>query len=268
MNVLVHICPHFSITMSYKVITAVASMRAEPSHRSEMISQLLFGETGVAMEQHKDFVKIQSTYDGYEGWVQKKQLVHLPDGVPPFVQKLSRHIQDRVLVNEQPVILSPGSLCAVPDSSDSLQLGPYNLQFLLHENPVPEFASKSLEILHYARLFLGTPYLWGGRSRYGIDCSGLTQVVYKLAGILLPRDSGPQAQGGEVVDFLEGVQPGDLAFFDNEEGKIIHVGLMLNSSKILHASANCRIDPIDNEGIVHLQEKDRTHRLRVIKRFF
>jgi len=255
--------------MPWIVITAVAPLRAEPSHRSEMISQQLFGELADELESRGDFVKIKGRYDGYEGWCQRRQLTKLAGDGYPFVTRFSQHIEDHVLVNGTRVRLSPGSICFVPDSADNMQVGPYALAFNLKENSsIPASENGAAAAVYFAKLFLGTPYLWGGRSIYGMDCSGLTQTSFKLAGKFLPRDSGPQSKEGEVVNLLQEARPGDLAFFDNEEGKIVHVGILLSSSEILHASASVRIDPIDSYGIVHREEGERTHRLRIIKRFF
>jgi cell wall-associated NlpC family hydrolase len=254
--------------MTYLVITAVAPLRAEAAHKSEMSSQLLFGELVDELEAKGDFIKIKNRYDGYEGWCQRKQLAKIKGDSYPYVTKLSSQLNDVVYVNGTRIALSPGSTCFVPDSGEALHIGPYALKFEMNQAAIPDNYDTAAKIVHFAKLFVGTPYLWGGRSRYGIDCSGLTQTVYKLNGLFLPRDSGPQSREGEVVNLLQEVKAGDLAFFDNDEGRIVHVGILLNSHEILHASASCRIDPIDSYGIKHAEEGDRTHKLRIIKRFF
>ena len=122
-------------------------------------------------------------------------------------------------------------------------------------------------ILGIASVFLNTAYLWGGKSVYGIDCSGFVQSVFKMINIGLPRDADMQSEKGEVVGFLQEARCGDLAFFDDENGKIIHVGILINDEQIIHSSGIVRIDAIDNEGIINGTTKKRTHRLRIIKRF-
>ena len=126
------------------------------------------------------------------------------------------------------------------------------------------FTAEALEIV--AKQFLGTAYLWGGRSVFGIDCSGFVQMVFKLFNYKLPRDAYQQAEMGEAIGFLAEAKPGDLAFFDNEQGKITHVGILLSPHQIIHASAVVRIDPIDQAGIVSSSTGLRTHQLRTIRR--
>jgi cell wall-associated NlpC family hydrolase len=123
-------------------------------------------------------------------------------------------------------------------------------------------------IKQVAYKFLNTAYLWGGRSVFGIDCSGFSQVVYKFLNVCLPRDAWQQAEHGDIVKSLHEAVCGDLAFFDNEEGKITHVGIVLNPHEIIHSSGKVRLDKLDKEGIVNLENKQRTHKLKVIKRYF
>ena len=122
------------------------------------------------------------------------------------------------------------------------------------------------ELINTAYMYLNAPYLWGGKTLFGIDCSGFTQMVYKLNGYKLLRDASQQASQGEVLSFIEESEPGDLAFFDNEEGKIIHVGIMLENNYIIHASGKVRIDRLDHLGIYNAELNRHTHRLRVIKK--
>jgi cell wall-associated NlpC family hydrolase len=195
---------------------AVAPIRKEPNHRSEMTSQLLQNEIAEVLETEQQFTKLRCLYDGYEGWCANNQL------------------------NE------------TENSDEALQNA---LQF------------NAERINQIARKYLDVPYLWGGKSLCGIDCSGFCQQVFKQFEIKLPRDAYQQAAYGEVVGFLQEVQCGDLAFFDNEEGRITHVGIMLSTNEIIHSSGKVRIDKIDHQGIINSETGARTHQLRIIKRY-
>jgi cell wall-associated NlpC family hydrolase len=129
-----------------------------------------------------------------------------------------------------------------------------------------KFSAKILKQIAFK--FLNTSYLWGGKSVFGIDCSGYAQMTYKFLNNQLPRDAWQQAEQGTLVNFLQEAQCGDLAFFDNEEGRITHVGILLNDHEIIHSSGKVRIDKIDTDGILNLETKQRTHKLRIIKRYF
>jgi cell wall-associated NlpC family hydrolase len=124
------------------------------------------------------------------------------------------------------------------------------------------------ELEKLAFVFLNTPYLWGGKSVFGADCSGFTQTVFRFVDIPLLRDAWQQATMGEEVNSLKTVRRGDLAFFDNADGKITHVGIILNNKKIIHASGKVRVDKLMEEGIINGDTKQLTHRLKLIRRFF
>ena len=138
---------------------------------------------------------------------------------------------------------------------------------LLNEKPEtgPEGASVE-SVLHTAKTFLNVPYLWGGRSLFGIDCSGLTQVVFKINHIKIPRDASQQVLSGKPVDRFEDARQGDLAFFRNEEGKISHVGILMAQNQILHASGCVRMDQFDSKGIFNTEKQLYTHRFECIRR--
>ena len=99
----------------------------------------------------------------------------------------------------------------------------------------------------------------------GVDCSGFVQTVFKMLGVPLLRDAWQQQEQGTAVEFPE-MSEGDLAFFHNEKGRIVHVGIVLEGGKIMHASGKVRIDALTNEGIIHAQSGKQTHSLHSIKR--
>ena len=229
-----------------KAITnvSVAPVRAENSDKAEMVTQLLFGESVEILETAGNWAKIKTDYDGYEGWVDPKQI---------------SPVSEEEFAERQVKILSDGfSFCTIKDKKMLLSAGSEC------ENLNQQNAQKSISEI--AVDFLNVPYLWGGRSYFGIDCSGFTQLVYKIKDIKLPRDAYQQAERGFVLDFIEEAEPGDLAFFENEEGRIIHVGIMLENQKVIHAHGKVRIDQLDSVGIFNKDQNKHTHKLRFIKR--
>lgn len=247
----------------------VSPLRAESSHRSEMVSQQLFGEKSTIVETGADnWVKISLKYDKYEGWVQQSHLAEIDE--LHFLKTDKDLTAD--WINE---VDYNGHIMYVPMGS-SLS-GFKNGKAFWRKNSVhfkgnvwdPEEIKISQKIIkQIAFKFLNTSYLWGGKSVFGIDCSGYAQMTYKFLNSHLPRDTWQQAEKGEVVNFLQEARCGDLAFFDNNEGRITHVGILLSGDEIIHASGKVRIDKIDTQGILNLETKERTHKLRIIKRYF
>ena len=243
-------------------ITATCPVRKDPDHRSEMTSQLLLGEFAEIIEEQKEFIKVKCLYDDYEGWCQRVQLV----------------FTDTTIVTTKYVAEPISILCINQLSCRVSYATPVFEGIVAYKNFTVDYANLTTidavqqvftpeNITQLATVFLNTPYLWGGRTLFGIDCSGFAQQVYKLFNKVLPRDAHQQAEKGEALGFLEEAVCGDLAFFDNEAGFITHVGILLNNHQIIHASGRVRIDAIDNAGIISSDTGLRTHRLRVVKRY-
>ncbi len=244
-------------------IVAVCPLRSEASHRSEMVSALLLGEAAEVLEKEKDFIKIRCLYDNYVGWAQASQLVEAAEDIAmrkPASFAFKRN--STVLINGTETYVS----VATPQFENS-ETGNYKIEYNEEETLLFEPSFFKDEVIKMAALlYENVPYLWGGKSSFGIDCSGFVQQVYKLFGKPLLRDAYQQATGGEVVHFLQEAQCGDLAFFDNKEGRIVHVGILFSADEIIHASGNVRVDTIDSFGIINRTTGQRTHKLRVIKR--
>jgi cell wall-associated NlpC family hydrolase len=258
--------------MPYAItIVPVMPLRATAAHKSEMISQVLWGECVEITETAADgWVKVKCQFDSYEGWA---TIVHLEIIDNQLFNAQGTHFMphwsNTVLLNGQPMVVPYG--CVVKrDIGAVTSWGSIKVQF---EEKAGELASlppqpTSNGLRAAAFHFLNTAYLWGGKSVFGVDCSGFTQSIYKLNGVSLLRDAYQQATQGRVVDFLQEARLGDLAFFDNAEGRITHVGMLLNDHEIIHAAGKVRIDRIDNQGIINVDTGLRTHPLRIIKRYY
>ncbi|MEI8097378.1 MAG: C40 family peptidase [Sediminibacterium sp.] len=255
--------------MSFVIaIVPVSPMRLEASHRAEMVNQLLFGETAKVLESTKDFTKIQCIYDDYIGWCQTSQLAAIPEALLNNSNNvLTANYLSEIKCNGASMQIPMGCPVGIFQNGQT-QIGNdlFNVSVSLIQPSAALVNDSAINAI--ANSYLNTPYLWGGKSIFGIDCSGFTQQVYRSLGMALPRDAHQQAALGEVVGFLQEAKCGDLAFFDNAEGKITHTGLMLNNATIIHSSGKVRIDPIDNMGIVNKLSGERTHQLRIIKRYF
>ncbi len=255
--------------MSYTVCCVpVAPLRKEPDHRSEMVSQLLFGECCIITVIEKNgWVKIVNKLDAYTGWCRQSHLQEIDN--PHYF------LEDNVLTGDWVNTIDyNGHMMWVPFGSSLTAIN--NGKLLGRRNTVhyegriwePAKAKHdSNTIKQLAFTFLNTTYLWGGRSVFGIDCSGFTQSVYKFLNIHLLRDAQQQSTQGELVGFLQQAHCGDLAFFDDEEGHIIHTGILLSPQEIIHAAGKVRIDKIDSQGIVDSDTGLRSQKLRIIKRY-
>ena len=246
---------------------SLVPMRSEPADDAEMISQLLFGEHYHVLEPSEEgWIKIKNAFDSYEGWIDKKQHHAISeayfDQIDSSEYKICTDLIEKILFNQQLSYVTCGAILPLLN----------NPIFKDEENVAFNGASKSLHqklevpaLITLAKKYLNAPYLWGGRSPFGIDCSGFTQVVFRVAGYSLPRDSSQQILKGEEVSLAES-EVGDLAFFTNKNGKMNHVGLLLGDEEVIHASGKVRVDRIDDKGIFNIKQNIYTHHLFKIKR--
>ncbi|NLN24165.1 MAG: C40 family peptidase [Bacteroidetes bacterium] len=239
---------------------SIVPLRAEASDTSELISQILYGEFFIVIKKTQKWSFIRLSHDNYEGWIDNKQYASISETVYFELKekkpRFSADLVDFVIgKNEELIPITSGSTVS-------------SCSYLDHrfEGQVYNSKNSKSKIIHTALNFLNAPYLWGGKSPFGIDCSGFTQLIYRMQGFSLLRDASQQATQGESLSFIEESEAGDLAFFDNEEGRIIHVGILMSDNYIIHAHGKVRIDRIDHSGIFNEELNRHTHKLRVIKR--
>jgi len=235
-----------------------------------MVTQLLFGEHYTVTDSTENWLKIKTAYDNYECWINERQHTRINEAVYKSLQHQEIHCSNeivQVIRNKSQETSFPITIGATLPFLKNHQANVGEQEFIFDGHAVEISQKQSAEKIHEtAYLFLNAPYLWGGRSPFGIDCSGFTQLVYKLNGYKLPRDSDQQVEMGHPLSFVDEAEAGDIAFFDNEAGKIVHVGILLDNEKIIHASGRVRIDRFDHYGIHNSEVKGYTHHLRVIKR--
>ena len=249
---------------------AVVPVRSQPGDHYEMSNQLLFGDIVFVKDVQNDWLLLETADDRYEGWADKKQIQIIDQKLfqnlraekPVYSLELCSNLLSEN--GEIPLRFTQGA--RLPGFSD----GRFTVggQFFLFTGKATNAGQQSSQeqIIQIAQLYPGSPYLWGGRSPFGIDCSGFSQIVFKMCGIQLQRDASQQVEQGETVNLIHEALPADLAFFENKEGIINHVGILLDNAHIIHASGMVRIDKIDHHGIFNEDTGQYSHQLRVIKR--
>lgn len=247
---------------------SMVPVRSEASDRSELVTQLLFGEHYEVLLESKDkkWLKIRIHFDQYEGWMDATQHHTISKEHFEYINrvdfKITTDITTSILYNKNPLTIVMGSIIPISGT----ELFKMEEQFAFNGESKSMGVKRDAEFLKVtAQRYLNAPYLWGGKSPFGIDCSGFTQMVFKIGGYKLSRDSVQQAKQGKAIQFKDSV-PGDLAFFKNKENKISHVGIILSDDRVIHASGKVRIDHLNEEGILHSERKTYTHQLSSIRR--
>jgi gamma-D-glutamyl-L-lysine dipeptidyl-peptidase len=239
-------------------------LRSGPSHKTEMLSQILFGEKYTITDKAGTWIKIETLFDKYAGWIDTD---HIQNSIAGDIS--SGHVLNRSLLcfknDSSKLVLEAGCEIFNPDFENRTFMAG-NTQYTASSEFSSAFISTNDSLADSAMKYINSPYIWGGRIPSGIDCSGLTQLVYKIKGIPIPRDSWQQAEAGINVDFIDQAEPGDLVFFDNDRGKISHVGMILSRGLVIHASGRVRIDSIDHQGIFKAEIGTYSHKLRTIRR--
>lgn len=225
-------------------------IRRDKSHESELVTELLFNETYEIIETDKEWLKIRICDDGYEGWIKSLQHKVITDSDYDIIKSSSSFIINEPVCRYKGLTLSFGSI--VYERTECT-------------NQIPEGFEPDIMIIN-AKKLLGIPYRWGGKTVFGMDCSGFTQLCAKTAGYMLPRDASQQIKHGNLIYFAQESQPGDLAFFKNEEHNIVHTGILLSNNEIIHSSGKIRIDSFDQTGIFNKESGQYSHFLTAIKR--
>ena len=239
-------------------------LRSGPSHKAEMTSQVLFGEKYRVTDMSGHWYRIETLFDKYQGWIDINHLQHTVSATDNKGQVLNRALLCYRKDNAK-LILEAGCEVYDPDIKEGIFYAGED-KFTTEPDFSSAFTDLRESISDTAIRFINSPYIWGGRIPSGIDCSGFVQLVYKIRGVSLPRDSRQQAETGRAVTFLEETLPGDLVFFDDERGRIEHVGLILARGLVIHASGRVRIDMIDHQGIYKNEIRGYSHKLRTIRR--
>ncbi len=251
--------------MEYGVCTlSIVPVRKSTSDTAEIVTQLLFGERAKVLEKKDNWLYISCEWDHYEGWIDFKQLWILDEKTYQNLKQngIANQFIQEISVDYEHVLIPMGaSLSSYKNDS---------FDYFGMELPVSATDCNTIptpnRIIEIAKRYLDVPYLWGGRSPFGIDCSGFSQIVYKFFNIRLPRDASQQVAFGKEISFLETTQPGDLVFFENENEKITHVGILISPNQVIHAHGKIRIDTINHQGIFNANLNKITHKLRMIKR--
>lgn len=240
-------------------IVAICPVRSEQKDSSEMVTQMLFGELIIIKEKQNNWIFIESQQDNYEGWIDEKQIRYIT------LNEASTWKQEQIITTKNTQITGPIGKINISQGSFISKKSPNHFHIGKHLY-TSKYNITQPTIIQFSKTYLNSPYLWGGKSIHGIDCSGFTQIVFRSQGLELPRDASQQALEGATID-RKNAHSGDLAFFTNEAGRVIHVGILLSKSKIIHASGRVKIDKLDDTGIWSEELGKYSHTLSVIKRF-
>ena len=238
--------------MDYGIIDLnIVPVRKKNNAKSEMINQLFFGESITIIKTKEKWSFIISNIDNYQGWIRNLHFKLIKKNEYKILSE-----NDSLFSKSEIIIKNDACEITIPTGSLLSSVKFLNYYY------TNEVASKSL--LETIKSFINSPYLWGGKTKYGVDCSGLIQTIFKTLNIILPRDAKEQSDVG--VEIEEGYKLGDLAFFGKNLNNITHVGIFVDNETVVHAYGRVRMDKINNEGIYNNEEKRVTHFLQKVNR--
>ena len=241
-------------------LLSIVPMRAEPRDTSELVSQVIYGESFKIIEKRANWSLIKLSFDNYNGWVDNKQLTEIDksiyDSINSEINIYSLDLIEFIQIKDKGLLTIP-----LGSTLNTLKLFEHSFD----GNKISSKQAKE-NLVKTSLLLINSPYLWGGRTPFGIDCSGFTQIIYKINGYNIDRDAKDQVKLGVALSFIEESEPGDLAFFDNKDGDIVHVGIIMEDNHIIHAHGHVRIDRLDQTGIYNVDTRKHSHKLRVIKK--
>ncbi|MFC4094834.1 C40 family peptidase [Euzebyella saccharophila] len=239
---------------------SIVSVRNQANDSSEMVTQLLYGDHFKVLEERKYYSRIRVAHDNCEGWVQKQQFTYIEEETYSKIEneeELKHSCELVSFIETQDSILLPillgSAIAQSPMLSHTFDGGYFNGR------------RKKQSLVQTALLYLNAPFLYGGKSPFGIDASAFSQMVYKINGHQLLRSAAEQATQGQALSFIEESEAGDLAFFDNSDGEIVHVGIIMDNNYIIHVDGKVRIDRLDHTGIFNTETSRYSYQLRVIK---
>ncbi len=248
---------------------SLVPVRKLAADSAEQVTQLLFGDhyEVIEVDASGKWLRIRIVFDDYEGWMDSKQ--HHAVSKEYFLYsnkaefKITVDLTASILYNKSALPILMGSI--IPISSS--ELFRMEEQFAFNGEAKNLGLKREFEFLKtIATRYLNSPYQWGGKSPFGIDCSGFVQMVFKICGYKLLRDTSQQCNQGKLIDDIARCHPGDLAFFKDSSEKINHVGILLNSGSIIHSSGKVRLDNMTPDGIPNPDTKVLSHTLASIRR--